>query len=133
MKKLFSTLILALTVPFSYALEEFVVNKVIPVSSFTITKEEPYFVIWREVCSDFDVKVEVYKKWISLDGKDTIYLDNTKADYGFIGMNTCRSGAFPVDVPAYIPNGEYKYTPVVSVNGDTKLISIPTEIIVIDR
>lgn len=132
MKKLLGVLILALS-SMSYAESTFGVNKVLPVSSFTVTKEKPYFVIWREVCADKDLKVEVYRRWTSLSDEGKVYRDGVKSDYGYKGSNKCKSDDYIVRVPPHIPDGEYIFNPIASFNNGSTLVELPTEKIVIRR
>lgn len=112
--------------------DEFSVNRVLPVSSFEITSDRPYFIMWREICSNKDVVVSVYKSFISMeDGKE--FRDPIRADYGFVASNECKSGQYKVEVPDIIPDGEYLYTPVASVNRSEALLPLPSERVIVKR
>ena len=133
MKKLLHTLILALSLTGVANATGFSVTKAIPVSSYTITQDKSYFLVYREVCTDKDVKVEVFKRFTSLSDKNIIYRDRVTPDYGFKGDSKCESGPYPVTVPKYIPNGEYLFNPTASINEGETFIDLPTEILIIDR
>lgn len=139
MKKFIASLTIALTASLSYAdisSSGFRVNKVLPVSSFVITSQKSSFTIWREVCSEKNVEVSVYKVFATKnkDGVEKEFRDPVSSEYGFIGSNTCNSGYYSVRVPDSLPDGVYEYKPIASIkyirkDGEMEddLIVLPTE------
>lgn len=130
-KSLIVSLIIALTLSQHVQSEEFTVNRVLPISSFEVTSEKPFFTLWREVCANKDTVVEVFKDFTNSEGKH--FRDPNKADYGFLEIDGCKSDKYNVVVPSYIPNGEYLYKPLARINGGSVLIELPTERVIINR
>ncbi len=89
------------------------------------------FKLWREVCSDSQITVKVFKKFQNRDtGK--VYKSPTPSEYEF-KSGSCEAGIYTVHIDTDLPAGNYDYLPriVYTIDGKTIIQDIPKEIIII--
>ncbi len=127
-------LIVFLVVSMSAQALEVKIDRVIKPSVHTLQASEKGFSFMRELCTDRDIFVKVYKKFVNRDTKE-VYPSPYPSEYEF--KEGCHVAIYTVPLDVDIPKGVYDYQPVTyikTIGGDSierDYQSLPIEVFLI--